>query len=135
MTIRNVHERPLSATPATIGALLDQLASLPTRRGHDRWPLMRLDRGPQVGATGGHGPIRYLVDRYQPGITIAFRFTAPLGLHGQHRFEVLPRSTATDCATCSRGARAGGCACCGRCRTTRSTTRSSKTASKAPSTL
>jgi hypothetical protein len=90
MTIRNVHERLLPATPAAIGALLDQLASpADPLWPHHRWPPMRLDRGLQVGATGGHGPIRYVVDRYQPGRTIAFRFTAPQGLHGEHRFEVL----------------------------------------------
>ena len=49
----------------------------------------RLDRGPQVGATGAHGAIRYEVDRYQSGSTICFRFTAPQGLQGGHRFEVL----------------------------------------------
>jgi hypothetical protein len=40
---------------------------------------MRFDRGLQVGATGGHGPIRYMVDRYEPGSSVAFRFTVPKG--------------------------------------------------------
>jgi hypothetical protein len=93
MTIRNVHERLLPATPAEVGALLDQLASpADPLWPHDRWPPMRFDRSLQVGASGGHGPIRYVVDRYQPGSMIAFRFTGPQGLHGQHRFEVLPES-------------------------------------------
>jgi hypothetical protein len=89
MTIRNLHERRLPAGPAATGALLDQLASpADPLWPHDRWPAMRFDRGLQVGATGGHGPIRSMVDRYEPGSSVAFRFTGAQGLHGEHRFEV-----------------------------------------------
>jgi hypothetical protein len=47
---------------------------------------MRLDRPLGVGAAGGHGPIRYVVERYQPGRRVVFRFTAPAGFHGTHEF-------------------------------------------------
>ena len=67
----------------------------------------RLDRGPQVGATGAHGAIRYEVDRYQSGSTICFRFTAPQGLQAGTASRCSPRSAGAGCATCSKGARPG----------------------------
>jgi hypothetical protein len=49
---------------------------------------MRFDRPLGVGAVGGHGPIRYVIEEYQPGRLIRFRFTGPAGFLGTHRFEV-----------------------------------------------
>jgi len=40
-----------------------------------RWPVLTLDRPLQVGAVGGHGPIR-------------FRFLSPEGFVGTHGFDV-----------------------------------------------
>ena len=93
MKVLNIHERRLPAPREKAGALLDSLAS-------DRdalwpspsWPPMRLDRPLGVGAAGGHGPIRYVVERYDPGRGIEFRFTGPEGFEGSHRFEVEPAS-------------------------------------------
>lgn len=48
---------------------------------------MRFDRPLQVGAVGGHGPIRYDVEEYSTGRLVQFRFTGPQGFHGSHRFE------------------------------------------------
>lgn len=91
MPIRNAHERTLPAPAERVGALLDGLASpedaLWPR--HD-WPPMRFDRPLQVGAVGGHGPIRYTVEEYEPGRQVRFRFTAPRGFHGTHGLEVEP---------------------------------------------
>lgn len=97
MRVRNVHRRRLAASPAAAGALLDGLAS-PTDRlwPRDRWPAMRLDRPLGAGAAGGHGPIRYVVEEHRPGRLVRFRFTAPRGVVGTHRFEV-------------EGAEGGGC--------------------------
>jgi hypothetical protein len=50
---------------------------------------MVLDRPLQVGAVGGHGPIRYTVEAYQPGESIRFRFTGPKGFDGWHGYEVV----------------------------------------------
>lgn len=50
---------------------------------------MRFDRPLQVGAVGGHGPIRYSVVAYEPGRRIEFRFAGPRGFNGGHRFEVV----------------------------------------------
>lgn len=90
MRILNVHQRKLSAGLGEAGMLIDSLGSA-----HDRlwpnhsWPRMRFDRSLQVGAIGGHGPIRYFVESYLPGCCIHFRFTGPKGFNGRHRFEVI----------------------------------------------
>jgi hypothetical protein len=51
---------------------------------------MRFDRPLQVEAIGGHGPIRYTVESYDPGHAISFRFTGPPGFNGTHNFLVDP---------------------------------------------
>jgi hypothetical protein len=90
-TIRTVHQRSLPVSAVEAGSLIDGLA---TRRDRlwprDAWPSMHLDPGLQVGASGGHGPIRYEVEAYEPGRRVRFRFTAPRGLRGFHEFAVLP---------------------------------------------
>ena len=87
--VRNVHQRHISASREEVGGLLDSLSGT-----HDRlwpfenWPPMRL-RGPLgVGAQGGHGPIRYRVEDYEPGVRVSFRFTSPRGFLGTHAFQV-----------------------------------------------
>jgi hypothetical protein len=47
---------------------------------------MWLDRPLAVGATGGHGPIRYTVESYVPGEWVRFRVSAPRGFVGFHEF-------------------------------------------------
>jgi hypothetical protein len=96
MQVVNVHERHLDLPSSDVGALIDSLAS-------DRdalwprtmWPAMRFDRPLSVGAVGGHGPIRYIVEEYLPGQRVRFRFSGPRGFNGHHWFEVLPRGAAT----------------------------------------
>lgn len=93
MRVRNVHRRHLAASPAVVGRLIDGLASSEDRLWPgDRWPAMRLDGPLGAGAAGGHGPIRYTVEEYVPGRSVRFRFTAPRGFVGTHRFEVVPRA-------------------------------------------
>jgi hypothetical protein len=89
MRVLNVHERDLDATTAEVGRLIDALSSpadvlWPSRH----WPAMRFDRPLQVGATGGHGPIRYFVEAYEPGRLVQFRFTGPKGFLGFHALDV-----------------------------------------------
>lgn len=66
--IRNVHQRELTVEPARLAHLLDRVAEpgnlLWPSPG---WPAMRLDRPLGAGAVGGHGAIRYTVQRYEPG--------------------------------------------------------------------
>ena len=37
---------------------------------------------------GGHGPIRYSVEKYNPNSVVQFRFSRPLGFNGIHKFEI-----------------------------------------------
>ncbi len=93
--IENVHERVLDGPPATVGELVETLASRDDRVWpHRRWPAMRLDRGLEVGSDGGHGPVRYRVARHEPGRLVAFAFTPRFPIDGEHRLEVLPGPTA-----------------------------------------
>ncbi len=87
--IVNVHERVIPADVDAMGKMIDTLGSAgdvvwPS----ERWPPMKLDRPLQVGATGGHGPIRYRVESYEPGRRIRFRFLSPEGFVGTHGFDV-----------------------------------------------
>jgi hypothetical protein len=87
--MRNVQSRSIDAPAATVGALLDRLASAddpiwPARS----WPPLVLDVGLTPGSRGGHGPIRYSVADYEPGRRIRFRFDAGLGIVGYHELLV-----------------------------------------------
>jgi len=89
--VSNVHERVIE-TPRDgrrVGQLIDKLSAAddvmwPAMR----WPAMRFDRPLAVGARGGHGPVRYTVERYEPGRSVRFRFDAPQGFDGWHGFDV-----------------------------------------------
>ena len=86
-----VHERHLPSRPDEVGALIDSLASRKDLLWpRDAWPSMRLGSGLQIGSAGGHGPIRYSVEEYEPARRVRFRFTAPRGFDGTHEFEVVP---------------------------------------------
>ena len=87
MRVRNLHSRNFGQSPELVGRRLDSLSA----RGdglwpHERWPRMVLDQPLGVGASGGHGPIRYTVEEYEPGRQVVFRFTRPKGFHGTHSF-------------------------------------------------
>ena len=49
---------------------------------------MKFKTGIQVGTKGGHGPIRYSVEKYNPDEIIQFRFSKPNGFNGVHKFEI-----------------------------------------------
>jgi len=90
MKVLNIHERGLLATPEQVGVLIDSLAS-PEDALWPRhsWVNMEFDRPLGIGATGGHGPVRYFVEEYIPGQSIRFRFTGPKGFHGSHNYEII----------------------------------------------
>ena len=93
MEVLNVHERVLESEPVQVGALLDSLSSREDRLWPKHiWPRMEFDRPLGVGATGGHGPIRYFVEEYTPGRSIKFRFTGPKGFDGFHGYEIISTS-------------------------------------------
>lgn len=91
MRILNVHDRTFAVGPDDLGPLIDDLASDRERlwpRGE--WPALRLSNGLRVGSAGGHGPIRYFVEAFEPGRRVVFRFTRPEGWSGTHEFGVRP---------------------------------------------
>ncbi|GAB2708183.1 SRPBCC family protein [Nocardia thraciensis] len=91
MAVVNIHSRQLPVAQDEAGELIDALAGDGDRLWpQDRWPPMRFDRPLGVGAVGGHGPVRYTVEGYQPGRWIRFRFTGPRGFDGFHEFTVHP---------------------------------------------
>lgn len=89
MRVRNLHARRIDVHPGKVAELMDSLSGE-----HDRlwprseWPPMTFDRLLAVGATGGHGPVRYSVVEYEPGRRIRFQFDAPRGFEGYHEFRV-----------------------------------------------
>jgi hypothetical protein len=88
MRVRNAHGRTIGS-PERLGAMLDALASDEDRLWpSDRWPRLRLDGPLGVGARGGHGPIRYRVELYEPSRRVRFRFERPRGFDGHHEFQV-----------------------------------------------
>jgi hypothetical protein len=94
--VRNVHERLVELAPAEAGKLIDSLAGPGDRLWPgDRWPPMRLDPGLEVGARGGHGPVRYSVSDYEPGRRVTFRFASRRRFPGHHWFEVFTRDGRT----------------------------------------
>lgn len=87
MKIVNVHQRLLHASPDRVAALIATLGSPNDALWpHTGWPRMVLDRPLGVGASGGHGPIRYRVVAYEPAGFVRFRFKH---VEGWHAFEVL----------------------------------------------
>lgn len=85
----SMHERRLPVSRDEVGALIDGLSSPRDRLWpRDAWPSMHLESGLRVGSAGGHGPIRYVVEAYEPGRRARFRFTSPRGLTGFHEFRV-----------------------------------------------
>ena len=93
MHVENVHERSLNVPSQQVGKLIDSLASRKDSLWPcSSWPPMKFDRPLSVGATGGHGPIRYLVEAYVPGQSVRFRFLGPKGFDGYHCFEILGTS-------------------------------------------
>ena len=87
--VLNEHHTLLAADAEIVGCLLDRLGAdddaLWPRRA---WPAMHLDRPLAVGSSGGHGPIRYRVESYEQGRSVAFRFTGPRGFDGRHTLSI-----------------------------------------------
>ena len=93
MRVLNVHSRELPSPAERAWELVAGLASE-----HDelwpseRWPTspIEFDRRLGPGAKGGHGAVRYDVERYEPGRRVVFRFARSSGLDGIHALEVQP---------------------------------------------
>lgn len=92
MSLHNVHERTIDASPEEVGALLDRLGSEGDPLWPSGWQPMRFDRPLQVGADGGHGGVRYWVSEYEPGRRVRFTVHPVTGIDGYHELEVEPLS-------------------------------------------
>lgn len=93
--VRNVHERLLPAPADEVGRLLDRMGGpADPLWPSPAWEPMVLDRPVAVGATGGHGPIRYRVMAHTPGRLVEFTFAPGLGLAGTHTLAVVPAGPA-----------------------------------------
>ena len=65
MKVKNIHKRILKASRQQVEKSIlslskedDEIWPL------DKWPPMRFKEGIKIGAKGGHGPIRYAVEKY-----------------------------------------------------------------------
>ena len=92
MKVINIHSREYEASAREVGLLLDTLSSRNDLLWpHHLWPRMKFDKPLAVDAAGGHGPIRYRVEKYEPGKLVQFRFTGPSGFDGFHGYEILEK--------------------------------------------
>ncbi|MGG6230041.1 hypothetical protein [Tenacibaculum sp. SDUM215027] len=89
MRVLNIHKRTLNQPKSEIAELLKTLATENDRIWpKEKWPAMRFKGGINVGEKGGHGPIRYSIEKYNPNEIIQFRFLKPTGFNGIHKFEI-----------------------------------------------
>lgn len=89
MKVLNIHTRTIHQPIAKISELLETLSTEKDQIWpNEKWPKMKFKGGIGVGAKGGHGPIRYTVEKYNPAKIIQFRFSKPLGFNGIHKFEL-----------------------------------------------
>lgn len=89
MKVLNIHKRTLNQPKSKVTELLKTLSTENDRIWPiEKWPEMKFKDGIQVGAKGGHGPIRYSVEKYIPSEIIQFRFYKPNGFNGVHKFEI-----------------------------------------------
>ncbi|HVK22676.1 MAG TPA: SRPBCC family protein [Actinokineospora sp.] len=96
--IHNVHQRELPVAPAVIGRLLDGIQGSDSPIWPvDTWPAVRFDRPMAVGATGGHGPVRYSCTAYRPGRMIECTFSPGFLIQGTHTLDVLDGPTQDSC--------------------------------------
>lgn len=96
MKIVSHRERNFSASPDSVGRILDTISSHDDKLWpRENWPPMILDAAVKTGASGGHGFVRYRVEEYKPGRRVIFRFDGTgltAGFDGRHYFEVVPRN-------------------------------------------
>jgi hypothetical protein len=89
LKVLNIHKRTINQPKNKVAEILETLSTENDRiwpRG--KWPSMKFKGGIKVGAKGGHGPIRYTVEKYNPSEIIQFRFSKPNGFNGIHKFEL-----------------------------------------------
>lgn len=94
MKVINLHTRTINQPKHKVEELFRTLSSKNDMMlATDKWSPMILDNGLNVGSKGGHGPIKYKVQDYNPDNYIQFQFTEPKGFNGLHKFEITELDT------------------------------------------
>ncbi len=89
LKVLNIHKRIIDQPKSKIVEILETLSTENDQLWpKEQWPAMKFKGGIQVGAKGGHGPIRYSVEKYDPNEIVQFRFSRPLGFNGIHKLEL-----------------------------------------------
>ncbi len=89
MKITNIHKRIINQPKDKISELFDTLSSKSDQLWpNEKWPPMIFKKGLLEGAVGGHGPIKYSIQKYLPGNIIEFQFIKPDGFNGIHKFQI-----------------------------------------------
>lgn len=89
LKVVNIHTRIIHQSLEDVVNLINTLATENDQVWPvDKWPRIKFKDGLFVGSRGGHGPIRYSVQRYVPERVIEFKFLKPRGFHGIHKFEI-----------------------------------------------
>jgi hypothetical protein len=89
LKVLNIHKRTINQPKDKVTELLKTLSTENDRIWpKEKWPEMKFKEGIQIGAKGGHGPIRYSTEKYNPNEIIQFRFSKPNGFNGIHKFEI-----------------------------------------------
>ena len=89
MNVINIHTRVVNQPIKKIAELFETLSTETDKIWpKEKWPEMKFKDGIKVGAKGGHGPIKYVVEKYTPSEIIQFRFSKPNGFNGIHKFEI-----------------------------------------------
>lgn len=89
MQVLNTHIRIIDIPTEEIVSIFETLSTKNDKVWPlEKWPAMKFNEGIQTGAKGGHGPIKYSVEIYNPRKIIQFRFSRPKGFVGIHKFEI-----------------------------------------------
>ncbi|NNF35382.1 MAG: hypothetical protein HKN68_14830 [Saprospiraceae bacterium] len=96
MKVLNRHTRIIKAPIHKTSEILLTLGTVEDRVWPiGKWPRMIFHQGMDIGALGGHGPIRYTIKSKTPGKSIEFQFVKPKGFHGTHGFNIEGASEST----------------------------------------
>jgi hypothetical protein len=91
MKILNVHSRTINRPKEEIAQVLATLASKDDKVWPVKsWPRIYFGGDNRIGSEGGHGPVRYVIERFDPKGVFQFRFLRPKGFNGIHKFEIKP---------------------------------------------
>lgn len=89
MKVTNIHKRILEQPKEKVTKIIATLSYENDRIWpNENWPRMKFKNGIKAGVKGGHGPIRYSVEKYNPEKIIQFHFHKPIGFNGIHKLEI-----------------------------------------------